>query len=186
MKTLIPLLLLLIPLRAAAQGGEGWVVPDPPPGYEDDDEFGEVPADFDRPSQLESPEPAWPAASYAVTRDGLRDPVLGTAPDYGLIWNGLGWFLGLYLSGGLIAGPLGLFGWEGEFAAFALVPFAQWAVGFGGSITAGIAGSVFSVVQLVAAIVLFAGLGHHHPIVSSGSRQAGTVGFGPGGLEIAF
>jgi hypothetical protein len=66
-------------------------------------------------------------------------------------------------------------------AALAFVPLGHWAAGFSGSETAGWAiasGVVFSALELVSIIVMFAGAAHH---------RAGPVALsGPGTLTISF
>jgi len=105
--------------------------------------------------------------------------VYGTEADDGITWNGAMFFLAFYLNGIATTLPFGLAGCctDPAVAAFSLVPFAQWAVGFGGGFAAFIGGGLFAGLEIVAAIIFADGLFHHRPALRPGDVRASREGF---------
>lgn len=179
---------LALPAMAAAQTGEE-VIPIPPAPYQTQPEEG-VPPGLWPPPELGAPASRWPEPAPSLA-EGIRDPLRGTVPDDGIVWNGLGLFLGAYVSGLLLTSPFVAVCCGNEaFAAFGLVPFAQWAVGFyqtgwgGAGATIFITGGVFAFWQIFGALILLGGLTHHREVIRP--REAGEVSITSDGVEVAF
>ncbi len=179
---------LALPTVAEAQVGGDIPVP---AGYGQELDTP-VPTELRPPSELMVQRSAWPDPPPDFP-DRLRDPERGTEPDDGIVLNGLGFFIGAYLSGlsstlpMVVASDRG----SGEFAAFSFVPFAQWAVGFYDTSPWGlgpmlfIIGGVFTFMQTIAALVIVAGLAHHRDVLRA-RRVPGQVLLTSDGVGVAF
>ncbi len=157
-------------------------------------------------AQASADVPAPPAPGVSVARDaepsldidwppppseglgGILDPAYGYEPDDGLVWNGAMFFVAFYFNGILTTAPFAAIGCctDPTFVAFSFVPFAQWAAGFGGNFVGLIGGSIFSILEVAAAILFLAGIFHHREALHPGRRAAGDVTLGRDGVEVAF
>jgi len=138
-----------------------------------------------------APTSRWPEPPGSLSVD-VRHPLAASEPDDGIVLNGLGLFIGAYVTGLLLTTPFMAFGsGEAAFGGFGFVPLAQWAVGFydtsgwGPGATMFSTGAVFGFWQLIGAIVVFSGLAHHRDLLRPGA-VAGDVSFSRGGFEVAF
>ena len=182
------LLVVALPLDAAAQSG--YDVPAPPSDY-GTPPTSDAPVRFDAPPELEVAPVSWPEPATSLG-DGIRFPVRGTQPDEGVVVNGIGFFIGAYVSALLLTTPFANSG-RGDtgFILFGFVPFAQWAVGFydtgccANSIFIFINGAVWSVMQVVGAFILLGGLLHERDLIRE-RPEAGDVSLTPNGVEVAF
>lgn len=145
-----------------------------------------LPEELDRrepvASELRSEPMGWAVAPSRVA-DGVRNPVYGTVPDDGIMWNGAMFFVGFYVSGVATTLPFAFAGCcvDESYSVLAFAPFAHWAVAFGGQWVTLIGGGLFAGLELIAAIIFAAGLGHHHAAL-----RPGEVTLGRDGVEVAF
>lgn len=130
----------------------------------------------------------WPVAPSVTAETYVLEPVASTQPDEGIVLGGLGLFIGAYVTGLMFPGGAGLLSDQQGYAALALIPLGQWAVGFAEwqAWPAFVVGGFFGLVQLLALVTMAAGRAHHRPALRSGHIEAGTLSLTPGGLEIAF